>query len=342
MAVVAGGVGLGAMPTAAAVAKDFHGETLTVIDYGGGWQKSWDQYVIQPFEKMYNAKVVEVQSLTGPTVAKMRAQRDNPQFDVWMMADLGATVVKNDGLVQPLDPNAIPNLAQVRPQARYPGNPYVDFAFFAMTIGYNTQAVKNPPLHWADLFKPEYKGHLVLPDINTCCGFLFVVMESYLNGGSLDNMAPGFQKLRELKPSVLTFSSSWDQIVSMVTTGQTWIALASSDRIGGAGLNGAPLKSIYPSEGSVAFPNAIGIVKGTKHLALAEAYINWVLSPEAQAGHGNHAVVIPANPLAKLLPNILQYLPTEAVLKKSIYPDWEKVGRDTAQWTKEWQNIIAR
>ena len=90
--------------------EDFKGEELVVVNYGGTFGRFWTQFIIEPFEKRYNAKVSQVQSLTFDTLAKLRAQKDNPQIDVWLMADQGAVIAKNEGLVEPLSVDKVPNL----------------------------------------------------------------------------------------------------------------------------------------------------------------------------------------------------------------------------------------
>jgi spermidine/putrescine-binding protein len=84
--------------TPAAAQDDFKGEELVVVNYGGTFGRFWTQFIIEPFEKRYNAKVSQVQSLTFDTLAKLRAQKDNPQIDVWLMADVALHHV--DGVVE--------------------------------------------------------------------------------------------------------------------------------------------------------------------------------------------------------------------------------------------------
>src|SRR5262249_26178794 len=96
-------------------------EELVVVNYGGTFAKYWNEYIIEPFSKQFNAKVTQVTSLTMDTVAKLRAQKDNPQIDVVMMADAGSVIAANEGLLEPLDESKIPNMKELIPQARPQG-----------------------------------------------------------------------------------------------------------------------------------------------------------------------------------------------------------------------------
>jgi hypothetical protein len=56
------------------------------------------------------------------------------------MADQGAVIAKNEGLVEPLSADKVPNLDPAG--ARRPGSPatpYAEFLFVALALTYNTQ-----------------------------------------------------------------------------------------------------------------------------------------------------------------------------------------------------------
>jgi len=60
--------------------------------------------------------------------------------------------------------------------------------------------------------------------------------------------------------------------------------------------HGVPLAYVVPKEGAPAYLSVIGVVKGTKNKAIAEKYINMVLTPEAQTAW---ATIIGAGPAIK-------------------------------------------
>jgi putative spermidine/putrescine transport system substrate-binding protein len=329
-----------ARPSPATAQENFKGEELVVVNYGGTFGKFWTQYIIEPFEKRYNARVSQVQSLTFDTLAKLRAQRDSPQIDVWLMADQGAVIALNDGLVEPITAEKVPNLTQLVPRARVPGDPYAEFLFVSVGIAYNTDKIKKPPTSWEDLWNPAYKGHVVLPDINACCGHLLMLKMAAMNGGGIDNVDPGFKKLATLKPNVLTFWTSHDQMASLLNNGDAWIGVWASDRAGTQVLQGAPVGVVYPAEGTVLFGNAIGVVKGSKHKALAEKYVNFALDAAQQVNFHAQAVLTPTNKNVKLPDNVQRLMPSGKALENSFTPDWDKVAKYTAAWTERWQREI--
>ena len=195
----------------------------------------------------------------------------------------------------------------------------------ALALTYNTEKVKTPPTSWDDLWKPEYKGHVVLPDINACCGHLLMLKLAAMNGGGIDKVDPGFKKLATLKPNVLTFWSSHDQMANMLNNGDAWIGVWASDRAGTQVLQGAPVGLAYPQDGTVLFGNGIGMVKGTKHKALAEKYVNFALDAAQQTNFHANAVLGPTNKNVKLPDNVQKLMPSGKALDELVHP---RLGED--------------
>lgn len=328
--------------SSAPVGNDFKGETLTVINYGGSWQDAWDKAITKPFEEKYNAKVVTVEATGTQLLSKMLAQRNNPQVDVWMgNAKDGEQLIK-DGLVRNLDPARIPNLANVYPQYRRQGDGYVYVDVGPVGIVYNTDKIKTPPTSYNDLFNPAYKGHVVMPSTDTCCSYYFPIIESYLHGGDLNNMEPGWQALKRLKPNVLTFTG-WQQLVSLMSSGQGWIAFAGTDRIGTAIKDGAHLKVVLPEEGNLPIPDVTGVTKGTKHERLAQLYINQVLAAKSQQEFTDWATLAPVVKNANATKDNLPFLGTPAYATKTskeMPMDWSTVTKLQPEWLDRFQRTI--
>lgn len=55
---------------------------VTVVLPGGTLAKAFRKNVVEPFEQQHRARVNVVTGLTMENLAKLRAQKDNPQIDV--------------------------------------------------------------------------------------------------------------------------------------------------------------------------------------------------------------------------------------------------------------------
>src|SRR5690606_24269277 len=117
-------------------------------------------------------------------------------------------------------------LTELLPQARNEGDPYAEFIFGSEVFAHNTDVLPTPPQSWEDLYKEEYAGRLLLPDLtNSTSGIVMLVHLAELNGGSVSEIEPAFEALERLRPNVLTYWSSQQQISSLLASGEAWAAL---------------------------------------------------------------------------------------------------------------------
>jgi len=321
--------------------EDFQGEEVVVVNYGGTFGRFWTQFIIEPFEKRYNAKVSQVQSLTFDTLAKLRAQKGNPQIDVVGFDPPGAIPAANEGLLEQLDPERIPNMKDHYPWAIQKDRYYLTQWLSNQVLAYNTKFIKDPPKSWADLWKPEYKGKVVLPDIGTSHGVFFVsIISKMQTGNDLYNTEAAFAKLKSLRPNVLTFWTSHDQVAQLLNSGEAWLVPWTSDRALTQVAAKAPIALTVPKEGGIYFTSHIAMARGTKRKALAEKYIDVAVSAEAQLINAQEAFLGPANAKVKLGDYLAKNLAYGEQLKALVAPDWSKLDQFRDQWTERWNREI--
>ena len=313
---------------------------LTVIVYGGSFEEGWRKAVIEPFEKANPAIKVKIATgLTMQTVALMRAQKDDVRVDVIMMDEVGAAQANAEGLYHPLEVSKIANIEKLYPQFRTKGDPYTKFMYVAQALVYNRDVVKEKPTSWMAMWDPKYKGKIASPDITTSHGAFFLLTAADMNGGGLKNTDPGFELLKKLKPSILTFYTQHAQLAQLFTQGDVVMASWTSDRGQAAIDGGAPLAWTVPKEGAYIINSTIGIAKGTKNLEAAQKYVNFALSAEAQTANARHTYLAPVNSDVKLPPEVAEKLPV-ADLPRLKPADWDYVTTVRPQWTQRWTREI--
>jgi putative spermidine/putrescine transport system substrate-binding protein len=320
---------------------DFHGETLSINSWGGDYWDHFHALLVQTFETRYNAKVIETPSLTSATVAKVQAEAAHPTLDVVLVAEHGAAVLKNSNLLQPLDASAIPNLNNLVQGAVPDGAPYVNFEYFGDVIAYNTNKVQTPPTSWEDLWNPAYAGHVIISGFGTCCGMTFLLEVNHMQGGDYrTTVDPGFAKLESLKPNLLTVFSNQDQAAQMLASGQAWLAEFASDRTGTLINSGAPVALVYPKDGVAPQADSIGIVKGTQHLQLAEAFINYVLDAKLQSDLMPLVLDSPVNKDSKVSAQAASLMMTPDDFSRSINLDQTFIATQFSTWNERWNKLF--
>lgn len=329
--------GLAMMPAMAGAATE-----LTVIVYGGSFEAGWRKAVIEPFEAANpDIKVRIATGLTMETVAMMRAQKADAKIDVVMMDEVGAAQAHGEGLYEPLDVKSIPNMTKLYPQFRISGDPYTKFMYVSQVIAYDKGKVKTAPQTYDDMWKPEYKGKIAIPDINTTHGTMILMMAARMQGGSVANIDPGFAKIKTLKPSILTFWNQHAQVSQLFTQGDIVMTTWTSDRAQGLIDSGGNIGWTIPKDSAYIIDSTIGIAKGTKNLAAAQKYINFVLSEKAQEANAKFTYLTPVNREAKLDAAVAAKLPAgEATLKGLLSADWAAVTRERPKWVDRWNREI--
>lgn len=321
-------------------AADFQGERMVVNSFGGPFGAAWKQHVVEPFQQKFNAQLAVVDAITGEVTAKVLASRNNPQLDVVILGDSGAAVLAQQGLFEPLTEAAVPNLRELLPIARLPGDVYAEFLFASEVLVYNKNQVSAPPTSWADLFDPKYKQRILIPDLgNSVSGPVFLVHQAKLNGGSLANMDPGFEALKRLKPNAITYWTSMQQIATMLSSGEAWLGIWSSDRAAALIKSGAPVALAPLKDKPALFGNAIGTIKGTKHLKLAQTYTNFVLSTEVQSNFLSAVMLAPTNKNAVLSEAAKPFV---ADPRGAEVIDWALVAKDMPGWLDRWNRTITQ
>ena len=317
-------------------------EDLVVAIFGGSFVDNAKKCHAQAFEKATGATVKYVLGSSVQTAAKLRATGGRAEFDVTYMDSQIVKQMKAEGLLQPLEPAKIAHWNDLYDVSKDPGNQWVSLMFAGTTIAYNTTLVKTPPTSWADLWKPEYKGKLAIPDISGTSGQQFLIAAARLNGGSLENIAPGFEAIKKLKPNVQMMYTQPDQLIPLFERGDIAIAVWYTDRTGAAASKGVPVAAAYPKEGAIGIVPTVSIPKGSQKKELAEKYISVLLSPEGQLCYAQTQFAGPSNKKVKLPPDLAKLLPYGENVERMYFPDTDVLAKKLPEWAERWGREITR
>jgi putative spermidine/putrescine transport system substrate-binding protein len=340
LAITGGLAGVSVLASAGVGEAEADNELVVTVN-GGAFEKFVRGVIFPEFEKRTGGKIIAVAGLTMQALAKLRASRDNPTLDVIRMDPPGTVPASREGLLHHLDPARIPNMKDLFDWAVPKSADYVCDNSDYQTLAFNTQSVKTPPESWLDLWKPEYKGKVIIPDITTSHGVLFIAMLSKVLTGDFFNVDAAFGKLVELKPNVLTYWTGHDQVNQLLTSGQAWLTPWISDRAVYQVSVGAPVDLTVPKrDGALFVPANAMISAGTKQLQLAEAYLNILLDPQIQAQNAEAILNGPSNRLAPLTGLPKKYYTIADLNLLSI--DWDKLLQAQSGWVDHWNRQMVQ
>jgi iron(III) transport system substrate-binding protein len=262
---------------------------------------------VAAFERATGIKVTMVRKGTGETYAQIRAEAASPRGDVWwggpgdphlQAADEGLLEQYKSPKLAELHPWAVrlAELSKFRTAGIYLG---------ALGIGYNTEVLKKKnipaPKCWADLLDTRFKDEVQIADPNSS-GTAYVMLASVVQLMGEDK---GFAYLKALHKDINQYTKSGIAPVKATASGETGVGIAFMHDMVTMRLQGAPVSTIAPCEGTGYEIGAVSLIKGRKNSEAARRFFDWTLSSEAQKLVGADLKIysIPSNKAAPVHPD---------------------------------------
>jgi putative spermidine/putrescine transport system substrate-binding protein len=338
--VVAAGVLAGTTPGAA------EEKVVNVMSWGGDYEKQITQVLGPLFMKEtgYRIQVFSKPS-SAEMVATVRAQRNNPQIDV-ILGDEGPQVGAPD-LWASVDAKELTNLADMYPLASIPNSSRVRAFAAACGILYDTKALRDrgipAPASWADLWRPELRGKVAIPQPANVYGYSVLVAAARLGGGSQAQMEPGFAKMRELAPNLATIVRAASQLGDIFSTGAAWVGVYADSTAYRMHKKGMPIRFVHPKEGAFFVPLSIALVKGSPHPEGARRFLNFMLGVQAQQIWAENFGFGPLNRKAVLSGDTAEWLTYgPAKVEKLVSLDWELMVRTLPSIVDRWNAELGK
>lgn len=318
---------------------------VVLAAWGASYEEAFRKTIIPEFEKRFGAKVVYVPGISSQTLAKLLAQKDAPQIDVALFNDPPFTQARKQGLLAPLDKERVKNLVEMHDFARVPGDIGVAFYTAADCVYYNTDVFQQKgwarPTSWLDLFDPKFKGHLTIHSITNGIGLSFFLMVNKIMGGDLNNVEPGFAKIKTIKPNVIVFDK-FAETPKLIQQRESWIGTWLTDRVGNLkATSGFPIGCSLPKEGATANIGFAALVKGGPNPVLGNELINMLISAEMGSQFAKILGFGPLNKKVQLDPETASIVVHgKEQLDRLIVFDADTVNAKRPMWTERWNKEI--
>jgi spermidine/putrescine-binding protein len=244
------------------------------------WTEYIPQQTIECFEQVYGITVNQSEySSNEEMYAKLNA--GGASFDLVQPTDYIVELMIRQGMLQELDKSQLAIMENF--DANYlnlpfdPENKYT-IPYQAGTDGlvYNTDTVENPPTSYADLWKPEYAGRIVLlDDSRIIIGATLLTLGYDPNTTDPAQLAEAQARLSELVQGVRLFDSDSPKtalIAGDVDLGITWTGEAVL-----AQRENPAIQYNYPSEGVILWQDNYAIPVDAPHVDAAYAWLNYTM-----------------------------------------------------------------
>ncbi len=317
-------------------------ESIVIAGYGGSIEKTMREKIIAPFERAHGVRVTYVAGNSTDNLAKLQAQKDNPEIDVAMIDDGPMMRAVSLGFCAPLSGVDQSKLHDV---AKLPGGRASGLGLIATGLMYNTKVFKEngwaAPTSWNDLKDPRYKGKVVMPPLNNGYGLLAVVMLARMHGGGENNINPAFEVMKkDVGPNILAYEASPAKHAELFQTGQAIFGVWGTARVQPLADAGVPVDFVYPKEGAPVVMTAICPVAKRQVSPKTHAFIQMMLSPETQSLLADEAGFAPVHKEARVAkPGMM---PVGDLAAKLVSADWTVINQVRDDWNRRWVREIER
>ena len=271
---------------------------------------------------------------------RLRFERVNPQADVWFG---GPTTVFDrgvrDSLLQPYRPDWS---AHVDPSAWGPDDLYFGVYRTPAVIAYNSDAVTpdEAPRDWDDVLEPRWRDQVLIRDpmaSGTMRAIWGLIIERSIR--STGDTTQGMIWLRRLDAQTRAYALNPAILDAKLARREGLVTLWDLPDILISRAKGMPFGYVFPASGTVVIEDAIGLVRGSRHLEAAKAFIDFVGGTEAQVLAANKVFRIPARTDLQR-DEIPAWLETVMRDMKVAPVDWSLLARDGSAWMAYWDQHV--
>jgi iron(III) transport system substrate-binding protein len=226
--------------------------------------------VFAAFTKETGIAVEPVSAGSGVVVKRIQSEKDRPGGDIiW-----GVSRSLLDTNKQFFSAYVSKNRDATPAEFREPSDLWIGNNLHLMVILQNTKVLPEDqgPKTWSDLLDPKWKGKIAFTDpANSGSAYSTVTMlVDHFGGGDA-----GWAKVRQLLSNTRVLNRS-SLVFQGVGNGEyaLGISLEYAGYVWGAG--GAPVKTIYPADGTLAQMEGVAIIKGGPNPEAAKAFVDYI------------------------------------------------------------------
>lgn len=273
-----------------------------------------------------------VRDSTGVMTARLLAEKENPRADViWGLAATSLLLLDDEGMLHPYAPAGVEKLDPKFVDQNTPPA-WVGMDAWVAAICYNTiegekQGVPMPT-SWADLTRPEYQGHVIMPNPSSSgTGYLDVASWIQLFGEE-----KAWEFMDGLHNNISRYTHSGSAPCNLAASGEAVVGVSFAFRAARLKSQGAPIEIVFPSEGLGWDMEAAAIVKGTQNLEAAQTLMDWIVSREANEMYNEGYAVVAMPGVAKPIENY----PVD-IVERMIDNDFSFAAVNRDRILQEWQ-----
>ncbi|MBX3582387.1 MAG: ABC transporter substrate-binding protein [Rhizobiaceae bacterium] len=246
--------------------------------------EAWCQQIARGFEEKTGITVDMTRKSSGETYAQVRAEASNPKGDVWWggTGDPHLQAAEEDLSEAYVSPMRSELYDWAIKQAEAANDKTIGVYSGALGFGYNKDLLaKNglpEPKCWADLIKPEYKGHIQMANPNSS-GTAYTMLATIVQ---LMGEDAGFDYMKALHKNINQYTKSGSAPIKAAGLGETTIGIVFMHDAVAQTAAGFPIVTVAPCEGTGYEIGSMSIIKDARNPDSAKQFYDWALTAEMQ------------------------------------------------------------
>jgi iron(III) transport system substrate-binding protein len=247
-------------------------------------QAEWCNMLSTVYARTTGTRINVTMKGSGEALAQLIAEKENPKTDVWF----GGTgdphlQAAEQGLTLEYKSPSLPQLHDwAQQQAKQSGYKTVGIYSGPLGFGYNPELLTKKklavPKTWTDLTRPEYKGEVQVAN-PASSGTAYTMIATLVQLMGEDK---AFEYLKSLHRNVSTYTRSGTGPIKAVARGETALSISFVHDGPGEKMQGFPVETTTPADGTGAEIGSMSIIKGSRNLEPAKKFYEWALTPAAQ------------------------------------------------------------
>lgn len=291
----------------------------------------------QQFEEKYQIDVEWLDMGSQEILDRIRSEKNNPQADVWWGApSVNFDQAKDEGLLKPYEPSYAGSLAEGfhDPEWHWSGTSQTP-----EVIMYNSKELSEDeaPKDWDELLDPKWKDEIIIryPLASGTMRTIFSAM-IYRDFKESKDTAAGYEWLEKLDANTKEYAANPEMMYNKVAKGEGKLSVwAMPDVVMLKENKNYPFEFIIPESGTPVLTEGIAVVNDAPHPKAAEAFYEFVNTPEAAKILAEEFYRIPTRDDVEGLPEWI----TETEIK-SMDIDWKVFQENSDSWMKYWDENI--
>lgn len=258
-------------------------DTIVVSTFPFGVEE-FQQAVIDPFTEKTGIRVEVETGSNADRLSQLQLAAGDPGIDVMLISDTFAASGQEQDLFQDFDESDVPNLANIADFAVEEGFDGPAYSYQLNGTLYDTEQVTAAQAaDWSLYADPAFAGRLAFPDISVTAGQLAVSGVAAAYGSGPYDVDSAYSTIGGWAPGILQFYTSSTEVTNLLTQGEIVAADALSGFATTLIASGEPVAWTAPTEGRYMATNRAMIPAGAPNVDGAHAFIDYLLSVEAQS-----------------------------------------------------------